>query len=159
MHEDLVFDSAEFFQTLESTWCELRNLQPPAGDLKSSFTKRIATLSLGENYNEEERMLCGKILCLILIALNETYSRSMNEKRNFNAKAFVDSSQALWNLNKEIIMENLELSNEILYFLCDSVKDTQEAESYLSLQATRTLYGVVELMEAETHSGKKEKRK
>uniref|UniRef100_A0A7S3J0M4 Uncharacterized protein n=1 Tax=Euplotes harpa TaxID=151035 RepID=A0A7S3J0M4_9SPIT len=104
-------------------------------------------------------MLCGKILCLILIALNETYSRSMNEKRNFNAKAFVDSSQALWNLNKEIIMENLELSNEILYFLCDSVKDTQEAESYLSLQATRTLYGVVELMEAETHSGKKEKRK
>jgi len=48
--------------------------------------KIMWNLKYGENYNEEAQMLCGKILCLIEIALNNTYSRSMNDKRNYNPK-------------------------------------------------------------------------
>ena len=130
MHEDLVSDSVKFFTTLEKTWEELQKMEYQIQNPPSKSVQKLMNLGFGENFNIEEMMLCGKILCLIEIALNATYSRSMNDKRSFYQKSYVESYQALWNLNKEIMTENLLLNEEILSFLIESIKDRDRAIEY-----------------------------
>lgn len=129
-HEDLVLDSNNFFLTLEKSWEELQKMEYKIQNWDPNTMEKLNDQNWGDNIDIEEMMLCGKILCLIEIALNSTYSRSMNDKRNYYQKSYVESHQALWNLNKEIMTENLLLNEEILAFLIESIKDIDRAYEY-----------------------------
>lgn len=114
-HEDLVSDSKKFFSTLDKCWEELQCLEFQANPNIS---------------NTLELILWGKIVWLIEIALSATYSRSINDKRNFYQRSYVESRQAIWNLNKEIMTENLLLNEEILAFMVETIKDIDLAYEY-----------------------------
>ena len=62
--------------------------------------------------------------------MSATYSRSINDKRNFYQRSYVESRQAIWNLNKEIMTENLLLNEEILAFMVETIKDLDLAYEY-----------------------------
>jgi hypothetical protein len=86
VHEDLIIDPTEFFHTLRTTWKELKNESEEHMTSRDKHLKKLWTVSFGPNYNIEEKMLCGKVLCLIELALNATYAKSMNDKRSYNHK-------------------------------------------------------------------------
>ena len=115
VHEDLVSDSKKFFSTLDKCWEELQCLEFQANPNIS---------------NTLELILWGKIVWLIELALSATYSRSINDKRNFYQRSYVESRQAIWNLNKEIMTENLLLNEEILAFMVETIKDIDLAYEY-----------------------------
>lgn len=153
--EEFVIEPTEFFHVLKTSWDELRGVNTkPRRDEKAS--KKIWNLGYEEDFNYEEKILCGKILCLIEIALDATYARSMNDKRNYNPKCYVDSSQAFWKQNRELMTENLSLKDEVLKFICDAEFDSEEAEKYLKLDDTKKVYGATELMSVQTEDTRKD---
>jgi hypothetical protein len=81
---------------------------------------------------------------LIETALHQSYSR-WADHRNTNIKAFVEPSEALWRQNKDLILTNLDLKEEVLYFINDAKFDEERARKYLQLPDTKELYGAVEL--------------
>jgi hypothetical protein len=155
VHEDLVIDSVEFFHIVKSAWQELRN-SPEDNNLREKHINTLMKISFGDQFNKEEKMLCGKILCLIEYALNSTYLRSTNDKRNYNPKIYINSSQALWKENKELMTENLNLETELLKFICDAQFDSEEATKYLTQDSTKALYGVTELLNAQMEATPKD---
>lgn len=86
-------------------------------------------------------MLWGKIWILIELALNATYSRVVNDKKWNNSKSYVNSYEALFRQEKEIITENLDLNKELLTFILNADSDRSEAQIYLSLEDTMRQYG------------------
>lgn len=155
VHDELVTDPVEFFHTVKSAWEELRN-PPEENSLREKHINTLMKMSFGDQFNKEEKMLCGKILCLIEYALNSTYLRSMNDKRSYNPKMFIDSSQALWKENKELMTDNLDLNEELLKFICDAQFDSEEASKYLTKDSTKALYGVTELVNAQMEAAPKD---
>lgn len=149
VHEEFVLEPVEFFHTLKAAWDELRDNCEAEYTARDKYLDTVWRLGLGENYKVEERTLCGKILCLIELALNATYARSMNDKRSYNSKCYVNSSQALWRQNEELIIENLDLNKELLDFITNADNDPEEASKYLSLEETQSAYGATELMSAQ----------
>lgn len=90
-------------------------------------------------------MLCGKILSLIEIALHNTYTRAINDKRNYNPKAFLDPAEANWKKTEKIFLEFLDLKEEILLLLQNQKFDENEAEEYLATEDGKEAYNVPEL--------------
>jgi hypothetical protein len=80
----------------------------------------------------------------------------MNDKRNYNPKCYVSSSQAFWKQNRELMVDNLSLKEEVLKFICDAEFDSEEAEKYLRLDDTRRVYGAKELMSTQTEDTRKD---
>ena len=87
--------------------------------------------------------------------MHSTYVRSMNDKRSYNSKCYVNSSQALWKQNEELIIDNLDLNKELLDFISNAVNDSDEASEYLSLEETQKAYGATELMSAQGNQSQK----
>lgn len=54
------------------------------------------------------------------------------------------------------MLENLNLNEEILKFICDAEFDSEEAEKYLRLDDTKRVYGATELMSAHTEDTRKD---
>lgn len=87
----------------------------------------------------DEKILCVKILWLIQIALDATYWKAFNLKRKYHQKYFAESSQALWKSNKELIIENLDLHEEVRHFLWETSNDKTLATEYYSIKDTKSL--------------------
>ena len=140
VHEELIIDSSEFFETLNETLSELWNFKQTNDRTKANYIHSEWSNNIRKDHSYEEKMLWGKILWLIETALNATYSRSINDKRNYNQKAFVDSSQALFKTNKELIIDNLVLNDIMIYFLLDKENDKHLAIEYYSSKDSKSLY-------------------
>ncbi|CAI2366148.1 unnamed protein product [Moneuplotes crassus] len=144
VQEDLVADPLEFFHTIKTAWEELEDSDEniSGNNLK---LKKMLRLTFGDNFNEGSKMLCGKILCLIEIALHNSYSRAINDKRNYNPKSFLDPGEANWRKTEKIFLEYLDLKDEILHFIKDTQSDDAEADEYLKTEEALAAYNVHDL--------------
>ncbi|CAI2366597.1 unnamed protein product [Moneuplotes crassus] len=146
VQEDLVADPCEFFHTIKTAWEELLN--EPEEELTESEQKLHTAWrrTFGSDFNGSSRILCGKILCLIEIAFHNSYSRFVNDKRNFTSKSFLDPAEANWKKTEKIFLEFLDLKEEALNFLQGASSDEASADEFLKTEEALLAYNVPGLL-------------
>lgn len=69
----------------------------------------------------------------------------MNDKKSYNPKSFMKSSESIWKQTQELVIENLNLVDEILNFIQDAKWDDSEADKYLNNEEAKEAYNVIGL--------------
>ena len=124
------------------------NLASKKYNLAYRITHQLLQLGIGDNYDEEERLLCGKIFVLLDHALTATFHRYINDKKSYGPKMFVLPQEALFRQEEEIMCENLDLNQEVFSFVIDSERDEEVAKTYLHQGDTMAEYKFEQVMRA-----------
>lgn len=87
--------------------------------------------------NIRENQLSSKIWCLVEIALHNTYSKHCGSNKHLNPKNFQDPEKSMMFEERQLILENIDLINEIVPFLSDNISDREDAEDFLLNHAVK----------------------
>ena len=78
---------------------------------------------------------------MIDIAIQSSFLKYINDKKS-NNKSYETSNRALYKVEQELLLENVDLNKEVLDFLQSAQSDRQKAEIYLEQGDTKKLYNL-----------------
>lgn len=102
---------------------------------------------------KDEQNLSDKLCILIDLALSTHYQRFMSNKKSQKSNKFIDPSSAMFNDNRDLILDQVDLVNYVTAFLTDETLDSLEAKEYL-INTQPNTYGFTDMVRARYYTEK-----